>query len=236
MERKCDFCGHSSADVTLMASPPNQEFKNFCESNNCFQNYSNYVINDDKSQGIPFSIAVERQKIHCDWCGSKSPSVERLNDMRDLKSRFQKYKYMHSYFCPPYEKKCAKNYSRFIFARDLSKGLPYSVRKQIFKSTSPFKPNKHYQCAYCGKENARVIYNPWTEENLKAKTFCKNKTCYENFYIYSTIKFPKIPYAFKLDKPPVVRKKRATEQKPTTTTTTTEKVTKKRGKGKQLNK
>jgi hypothetical protein len=191
MNLTCDFCGNSSAHVTRISSPPmNFSHFNFCDINNnyCYENYSKYVDFGDESNGIPFSVSLDRQEISCDWCGKQSNSIVRQNDLRDPTSKFRKYREMHSNFCSDGD--CAHNYSKFIYARDLSKGLPYSVRNIIAHCTSA-----HKQCGYCGKKNAHVITNPWTEENLKCKTFCKNKTCYENFYNYVSNNKKRVPFA-----------------------------------------
>src|SRR5579859_728419 len=184
----CDFCGVTSANVTLIANPPEKfEHFQFCETSNCYQKYSDYIEKSDISQGVPF--AVMKGNIHCDWCGSKS-GVVKFNDSRDPNSKFKKYRNMHSNFC--LEGPCTVNYSKFIYARDLSKGLPYSVRCTLLIHDCG---RDNYQCGYCRKKSPRVIYNPWTEENLKCKIFCSNKTCYDRFYNYCTVKVPKIPYA-----------------------------------------
>ena len=206
----CDWCGHSSNVVTRMANPPETfEHFNFCDDKDCTNKYSNFINNRDYTNGIPYSISLEIKKLKCSWCGSSKKNVVQLNDLRDPKSKFKKYRLLDSTFCK--EGPCAQNYSRFIYARDLSKGLLYSVRCSMILHDCG---REHYQCAYCGKKT-RVVYNPWTEENLKYKTFCLNKTCYENFYNYSTVRVPKVPYAIENNMPkyPPTAKTEATRKK-----------------------
>jgi len=231
----CDFCGVKSAKVTRLTDVPCQfDHDQFCDDKDCYDLYYNYVYFDDNSKGIPYSISTNMTNRVCDFCGSKKDVVQ-FNSIRDSTTkapRGRKAKDLHRHFCR--EKPCFKNYSNFIFARDLSKGLPYSVEATIPQKDC-IGPKPDYQCSYCGKQNRRVIYNPWTEDSLKFKTFCRNKTCYDNFYTFCTLKIPKTPFAFEhksnscLPKLATAqKKKRSTPKKTATKPSTPKKIATKR--------
>jgi hypothetical protein len=184
----CDFCGFNGPNITKLTSAELY----FCDTSECYTKYINFT-NGDYSHGVPYSISVKTQNIHCDFCGKKD-KVKKYNALRDVCSKLDKDKRLHSNFCE--EGPCAHNYSMFIYNKDLSKDLPYSIDIRIPKRDCA-NP-KPLQCAYCGKTNKRVIYNPWTPNHLKYATFCKNKTCYKNFFNYCTNKVPKKPYVFEM--------------------------------------
>jgi hypothetical protein len=184
----CDFCGCTSDILRHDSVPDRFGHYNFCRAGTCYKNYKDFVYNNNTKAGIPFSVQKnpkrkdddddEHVDLLCDFCGS----TENVIHHSCVPDRFGHYN-----FCK--YTACYDNYHLFIYCKDLSAGIPYSI-----KITYPAadKPIKNKQCVYCGNKSGGVIkyYSPYT----KFKFFCKNNRCYKNFCEYVISRPPPQPF------------------------------------------
>jgi hypothetical protein len=188
----CDFCGNTTDVLTHSSVPDRFGYYNFCRTGDCYTNYHNYIYKNDTSRGKPYStkqllldIDTKTLTRHvsinapCDFCGD-TEDVRRHIDVPD--------KFEHYNFCN--YKECYSAYDRFIYRKDLSDGIPYSI-----KIDYPLeKKDQHRQCAYCGRESVKVLKVHSAPFYLRYKSFCKNARCYKLFHDYHISRPPPHPY------------------------------------------
>src|SRR5579859_1014795 len=155
-EDQCDFCGKFGDVVHHTSVPDRFGFYNFCRTGPCYSYYFNFVYHKDLSSGLPFSTKIklletdlnncalkESTEDPCDFCGSLSNVI----NYKDVPERFEHYN-----FCR--YTRCYIDYDHFIYRRDLSAGIPYSIKVAY---PTEEKNECHKQCAYCGRRAESVL-------------------------------------------------------------------------------
>jgi len=98
----------------------------------------------------------------CDFCGRKD-NVKTYKVVPEL--------WRYNTFCN--DKKCAEYYDNYVYDRDLSKGIPFSVRVRRSQTRSP--------CTYCCKIGDNVIMTLDTSSRFMHLAFCQNERCFNSY-------------------------------------------------------
>jgi hypothetical protein len=128
-----------------------------------------------------YVISKKRMKSVCAQCGTTDAPLKRFH--------------LSSYYSVCVEGPCAKKFGSAPFGMlwyDLSDGVPYIMKTD---SAKDIELRNQYcceilpismTCSYCDNNNvSEVVAHPRIPKHYKWNVFCKNKTCFRKFVIYT---------------------------------------------------